>query len=85
MIYHKFQASMRLLLYPPMQSVWDQFEALKRQDCGGVSQEAFLRDLIYVLQGLEICCFSVKVKVDYVVNGRIRVARPYSLLGRKIG
>ena len=34
-------------------SVWEQFEAMKRQDCGGVAEEAFSRDLIYVLQGLE--------------------------------
>ena len=66
------------------QSVWEQFEAIKRQDCGGVNEEAFLRDLIYVLQGLEgnLLLFS---EGRYVVNGRIRVARPIRSLVEKLG
>lgn len=68
------------------QSVWEQFEAMKRQDCGGVSEEAFLRDLIYVLQGLEgnLLLFS-ESEGRYVVNGRIRVARPVRSLVEKLG
>ena len=71
---------------PANASVWDQFEALKRQDCGGVSEEAFLRDLIYVLQGLEgnLLLFS-ESEGRYVVNGRIRVARPIRSLVEKLG
>ena len=70
----------------PNQSVWEQFEAMKRQDCGGVSEEAFLRDLIYVLQGLEgnLLLFS-ESEGRYVVNGRIRVARPIRSLVEKLG
>lgn len=68
------------------QSVWEQFEQMKRQDCGGVSEEAFLRDLIYVLQGLEgnLLLFS-ESEGRYVVNGRIRVARPIRSLVEKLG
>lgn len=68
------------------QSVWEQFEQMKRQDCGGVSEEAFLRDLIYVLQGLEgnLLLFS-ESEGRYVVNGRIRVSRPIRSLVEKLG
>lgn len=71
---------------PANASVWDQFEALKRQDCGGISEEAFLRDLIYVLQGLEgnLLLFS-ESEGRYVINGRIRVARPIHCLVEKLG
>lgn len=67
-------------------SVWEQFEAMKRQDCGGVGEEAFLRDLIYVLQGLEgnLLLFS-ETEGQYVVNGRIRVSRPIRSLVKKLG
>ena len=67
-------------------SVWEQFEAMKRQDCGGVAEEAFSRDLIYVLQGLEgnLLLFN-ESEGRYVVNGRIRVARPIKSLVEKLG
>lgn len=66
--------------------IWEQFEAMKRQDCGGVPEEAFLRDLIYVLQGLEgnLLIFS-ESESRYVVNGRFRVARPIRSLVEKLG
>jgi gamma-tubulin complex component 3 len=68
------------------QSVWEQFEAMKRQDFGDVSEEAFLRDLIYVLQGLEgnLLLFS-ESEGRYVVNGRIHVVRPIKSLVEKLG
>ena len=71
---------------PANASAWEQFEALKRQDCGGVSEEAFLRDLIYVLQGLEgnLLLFS-ESESRYLVNGRIRAARPIHSLVEKLG
>lgn len=71
---------------PANASIWDQFEAMKRQDCGGVSEEAFLRDLIYVLQGLEgnLLLFS-ESEGHYVVNSRIHVARPIRSLVEKLG
>jgi len=53
------------------QSVWEQFEAMKRQDCGGVNEEAFLRDLIYILHGLEGNLLLLS-EGRYVVNVRIR-------------
>lgn len=68
------------------QNVWEQFEAMKQQDCGGVSEEAFLRDLIYVLQGLEgnFLLFN-ESSGAYVVNGRISVSRPIRSLVEKLG
>lgn len=76
----------RVIALPANASVWEQFEALKRQDCGGVGEEAFLRDLIYVLQGLEgnLLLFS-ESEGRYVINGRIRAARPIHCLVEKLG
>lgn len=67
-------------------STWEQFESIKRQDYGGVSEEAFLRELIYVLQGLEgnLLLFN-KAEDRYIVNDRLHVARPIRSLVEKLG
>lgn len=67
-------------------STWEQFESIKRQDYGGVSEEAFLRELIYVLQGLEgnLLIFN-KAEDRYIVNDRLHVARPIRSLVEKLG
>lgn len=67
-------------------TAWEQFEAMKRQDYSGISEEIFLRDLIYVLQGLEgnLLIFSTE-EGRYVVNDRLSVARPIRSLVEKLG
>jgi len=68
-------------------SVWEQFESIKRRDYG-VSEEALMRDLIYVLQGLEGTIMQYRASdCRYVVCDRLEglVARPIKSLVEKMG
>lgn len=66
-------------------SAWEQFEAIRRKDYG-VSEDVLMRDLIYVLQGLEgnLIHFNT-VEDKYAVTDSLQVARPINSLVEKLG
>lgn len=69
------------------QSAWEQFEGIKRRDYG-VGEEALMRDLIYVLQGMEGTIMQYRASDGrYVVCDRLEgsVARPIKSLVEKMG
>ncbi len=68
-------------------NVWDFFENVKKRDCGGVEEDVLVRDLIFVLQGLEgsYLRFSGESGKYYISDRLGTAARPIRALVERLG
>ncbi len=68
-------------------NVWDLFENVRRRDYGGVEEDVLVRDLIFVLQGLEgsYLRFSPESGKYYISDRLTGIARPISALVERLG
>lgn len=68
-------------------NVWDLFENVRRRDYGGVDEEVLVRDLIFVLQGLDGSFLRFSAEAGkYCISERLSgISRPIRVLVERLG